>query len=74
MTIPLTGRLLNALRSVAVNPKGLRIGAFPKAMAQLVEMGLVEERAVGAKGRGWFLTQAGREEIRQYGTDEIDGG
>ncbi len=34
----LTGRLLNALRSVAVNPKGLRIGAFPKAMAQLVEM------------------------------------
>lgn len=71
MTDPiLKGRLLNALRSVAVSPKGLRIGAFPKSMLVLVEMGLVEERAVGAKGRGWFLTTAGREAIREYGMGE----
>lgn len=71
-TPPLTGRLLNALRSVAVSPKGLRIGAFPKSMVVLVEMGLVEERPLKptAKRTGWFLTGAGREAIREYGMGE----
>ena len=73
MTTPiLTGRLLNALRSVAVAPKGLRLGAFPKSMAVLVEMGLIKERPVkpGMRQTGWFLTGAGREIIRQHGMGE----
>ena len=71
-TPPLTGRLLNALRSVAVAPKGLRIGAFPKSMVVLVEMGLVEERLLKprAKRTGWFLTGAGLKAIREYGMGE----
>ena len=68
----LTGRLLNALRSVAVSPKGLRLGAFPKSMAVLVEMGLIEERPVkpGMRQTGWFLSERGQKEIRRLGSGE----
>lgn len=70
--LPLQGRLLNALRSVAVNPKGLRLGAFPKSMVVLVEMGLVEERPLKprAKRTGWFLTAKGKEAVREHGLGE----
>ena len=70
---PLKGRLLNALRSVAVSPGGLRLSAHPSSMPKLVEMGLVEERPLklGFKLRGWFLTEAGRKAIRARGLDEI---
>jgi hypothetical protein len=69
----LTGRLLSAIRSVALAPAGLRLGAFPSVMPKLVEMGLVEERALrpNVKRTGWFLTAAGREEIRRLGVDEV---
>ena len=69
---PLRGRLLNALRSVAVSPGGLRLGAHPSSMPKLVEMGLVEERPVkpGMRQTGWFLTEKGRAAVREYGTGE----
>lgn len=72
MTDELRGRLLNALRSVAVSPGGLRLGAHPTIMPRLVEMGLVEERSMrpGSRRTGWFLTGAGREAVRKYGTGE----
>ena len=64
MTALLHGRLLNALRSVAGAPGGLQLGAFPTAMRQLVEMGLVEERDARKErhpsDRAWFLTPEGR--------------
>jgi hypothetical protein len=72
MTGELRGRLLSALRAVAVNPQGLRIGAFPSSMPKLVEMGLVVRRRRNprAKAEAWFPTPAGREAIRQHGADE----
>jgi len=70
VTEPLRGRLLNALRSVAVSSGGLRFGAHPTSMPKLVEMGLVEERALSRNRRAWFLTAEGRKAIREYGTDE----
>ena len=48
MTAFLQGRLLNALRSVAVAPGGLRLNAHPSSMPKLVEMGLVVERPLRA--------------------------
>ena len=72
MTDELTGRLLNALRSVAVSPGGLRLNAHPSSMPKLVEMGLVEERPLKptSKRTGWFLTGAGRVAVRGYGADD----
>lgn len=74
MTEELRGRLLNALRSVAINPRGLRLGAFPTSMARLVEMGLVEERATSRverrSKRAWFITEKGRAAMREHGIDE----
>lgn len=73
MTAPLTRRQINALRSVAGAPGGLRLGAFPTAMRQLVEMGLVEERDARKErhpsGRAWFLTAEGRTVVGTYGAD-----
>ena len=70
---PLRGRMLNALRSVAVSPGGLRLSAHPSSMPKLVEMGLIEERTLrlGFKLKGWFLTEAGRKAIRASGLDEV---
>ena len=67
---PLTGRLLNALRSVAVSPGGLRLDAHPSSMPKLVEMGLVEERSLSRNRSAWFLTPEGRVALRIYGADE----
>lgn len=70
---PLRGRLLSALRSVAVSPQGLRLGASPSSMPKLVEMGLVirRRRNPRARAEAWFLTPAGREAIRAHGLDEV---
>jgi hypothetical protein len=43
-------------------------------MQLLVQMGLVEERAVPrgrhSDGRAWFLTSEGRATVKAYGVDE----
>lgn len=74
MTAPLTKRQINALRSASGAPGGLRLGACPTAMRQLVEIGLVEERDARKErhpsGRAWFLTPFGWEAIRAHGLDE----
>lgn len=69
----LSGRMLNALKSIAVSPGGLRLSAHPSSMPKLMAMGLVEERPVRPRSKktGWFLTTAGREVISQHRVDDL---
>lgn len=68
------GRQLDALRACALYSGGMRSGAFPTAMRQLVELGLAEERAIGPRNRAsaWFITRAGRDELAAHrrGSDD----
>lgn len=64
----LRGKPLAALRAVAVNPGGLRIGAFPSVMPLLSEMGLVRIRERGEPA--WLLTDTGRKAVVRLGRDE----
>jgi hypothetical protein len=65
-------RRLDALRACAANPQGLRGGAYPSVMPVLEAQGLVTRRNGGRAGRAayWFLTEAGREIIKEVGVDE----
>ena len=65
----LTPRQIEALRSCALHPKGLRKGAYPSAMPVLNKLGLVAEKLAGDRRRkdqtAWFLTPLGREALRE---------
>lgn len=61
---PLRGRALEALRAIALHPRGLRLSAHPSAMPALIELGYVvehqarwEDAKPGEVGR--FVTPAG---------------
>lgn len=60
---PVRGRQLDALRALALFPRGLRHSAYPSAMPVLRELGYAEERAARSRTAGvlWHLTPAGRE-------------
>ena len=66
-------RRLDALRACAANPQGLRGGAYPSVMPVLEAQGLVARRNGGRFGRAayWFLTEAGREIVREAGVDQV---
>lgn len=73
---PVRGRALEALRAVAIHPRGLRPSAHPKAMLALIELGYVEERQAGWAGAkrgdmGRFLTPAGRELLDVLGRGDF---
>lgn len=77
MTPPLKGRALEALRAVALHPRGLRLSAYPASMPALIELGYVVERQArwdGAKvgDRGRFITPAGRELLKALGAEEME--
>ena len=63
------GRPLEALRTIAANPGGLRHQAYPTVMPMLRGLGYVDERAT----RGWYawhLIQAERELLAALGIRE----
>jgi hypothetical protein len=66
------GRALQALRAVALHPRGLRLSAHPSAMPALIVLGYVVKRQArwdGAKvgEKGYFLTPAGLELLKALG-------
>ena len=70
--VMLRGRHRIALRAVRENPRGLRLQAYPTALADLAAMGLVEAgearwRGARAGDRAWFLTDLGRRVDRAHG-------
>lgn len=69
---PIRGRHLEALRSVAASPGGLRHDAHPSTMPVLQELGYVEERPTrGRTGRrAWHLTRSGRNLLASLGIRE----
>lgn len=74
---PVRGRALQALRAVALHPRGLRLSAHPSAMPALIELGYVVERQArwdGAKqgDMARFITPAGRELLKALGAEEIE--
>ncbi|TXN43572.1 hypothetical protein FV233_17905 [Methylobacterium sp. WL7] len=71
ITPAVAARRLDALRACAANPQGLRGGAYPSVMPVLEAQGLVTRRNGGRNGRAayWFLTEAGREIVREIGVD-----
>lgn len=73
---PVRGRALEALRSVGLSPRGLRLSAYPKAMPALIELGYVEKRQArweGAKegDMGLFLTPAGCDLLNVLGRGDF---
>jgi len=76
MTPPIRPRALEALRAVALHPRGLRLSAHPSSMPALIELGYVVERQARWEGArpgemGRFLTPAGRELLRVLGTGDF---
>jgi hypothetical protein len=68
-------RRLDALRACAANPQGLRPGAYPSVMPVLESQGLVTKRIRPQGGRAayWFLTEQGREIVKEIGVDQARG-
>ena len=67
------GRALEALRAVALYPRGMRLTAYPQAMRTLIDLGYAIERQARWDGAnpgqtGWFITPAGRELLAVLGT------
>ena len=76
MPPPIRPRALEALRAVALHPRGLRLSAHPSSMPALIELGYVEERQARWEGArrgemGRFLTPAGRDLLRVLGTGDF---
>lgn len=72
---PIRGRALEALRAVALHPRGLRLSAHPSAMPALIELGYVVERQARWEGAKpgevrRFITSAGRELLKALGSKE----
>lgn len=68
----LRGKHKTALRAVREHVGGLRLQAYPSAMADLEAMGVVEKRAARWRGarsdeRAWFLTEMGKRTERAHG-------
>ena len=72
VTPAVSKRRLDALRACAANPQGLRGGAYPSVMPVLEAQGLVTKRNGRQAGRAayWFLTEAGRQIVKEVGVDE----
>lgn len=68
---PVRGRHLDALRSVALYPRGMREAAYPSAMPALLQLGYVERRPLRhRRGRVlWYVTPAGRDLLVALGED-----
>lgn len=77
MTGPrIQARALQALRAVALHPRGLRLSAHPSAMPALIELEYVVERQarwdgakVGEMAR--FITPAGRDLLKALGAGDV---
>lgn len=73
---PIQARALQALRAVALHPRGLRLSAHPTSLPALIELGYVEERQARWHGAmpgemGRFLTPAGRELLLMLGNGDF---
>ena len=71
------GRALEALRAIALYPRGMQLTAYPRAMQTLVDLGYAVERQArwDSANRGqtaWFITPAGRELLEVLGTGDFD--